>query len=114
MQMHANTMINVHGYHIKDLLYESSQSRIYRGRRIVDDLPVVLKLLKSEAPTAEQRARFQQEFELTRRLPASAVITAYGLEIHEGRPVMIVEDFGGSSLKQLQIAGKLELAEWLR
>jgi len=35
-------MISLPGYQIDELLYESRQSRIYRGKRLDDDLPVIL------------------------------------------------------------------------
>jgi len=107
-------MISLRGYKVHSVLYEGMQSNIYCGYRELDGQKVVLKLLRSDAPSAEERARFQQEYELTSRLSSDAVIVVFGLETHSGSHVMVLEDFGGTALSMLDIAGQLDLKDWLR
>jgi PAS domain S-box-containing protein len=102
------------GYQIEGRLYESSHSLVYRGLRRRDQLPVILKILKPEYPTAEQLIRFKREYEMTRLLEAEGVIKAYGLEILRNSLVMILEDFGGESLAHLLLTRALDLTEFLR
>ncbi|HEY0847858.1 MAG TPA: serine/threonine-protein kinase PknK, partial [Noviherbaspirillum sp.] len=103
--------MNIPGYRVQELLYESRRSRVYRGTRVQDGLPVVLKVLHSNLP--EQRARFRQEYKLTRKLQSAGVGAAYAFESPPGALVMVLEDFGGASLNTLGVAGKLSLSDWL-
>ena len=89
------TLNSLPGYQLKTLLYESPDSLIYRGQRLRDDLPVILKTLKQPYPSPEQVAWFKREYELTLSLKLPGVIQAYGLEAIQGHWVMILEDFGG-------------------
>jgi diguanylate cyclase (GGDEF)-like protein len=106
--------MEVPGFQIKELLYDSRNSRVYRADRLRDGLPVVLKLLSDHPPSPERRARFQQEYNLMHKLHEDGVLTAHGLESHQGNLVMILEDFGGKSLNNLQVAGALALDQWLQ
>lgn len=85
---------------------------IYRGFRESDNQAVILKLLKKEYPAPEDIARFKGEFELTKSLRIEGVIKAYSLEKYKNTFVMILEDFGGESLKN-QIGSKKFMLEKL-
>ncbi|GIK40067.1 MAG: hypothetical protein BroJett011_39000 [Chloroflexota bacterium] len=86
------------GYQIGQQIYESANSLVYRAVREQDQQPVVLKVLKPDAPQPAKLTRCQQEYEITRRLDAAGVIKAYGLEAYHNTLVLILEDFGGVSL----------------
>lgn len=88
------------GYEDLIQIYDGDNSRVYRARRIKDDRSVILKILKAEYPTPDQLRRYQQEYYLTRALQLPQVIKAYGLEKWQRTLVIILEDFGGISLKQ--------------
>jgi serine/threonine protein kinase len=102
------------GHLLKELLYESHQTLIYRGIRLLDGLPVIIKTLNQLHPSPERRARFEQEYRLLQRLELDAIATAYSLEREQGQLAIIMEDFGGASLNTLDIAGRLPLDDWLR
>ncbi len=89
------------GYQIKEQLYESAHSIIYRGRCTEDNRPVILKLLKHEYPTPEELARFRREYEMTRDVEIDGVIDVYALESSKNSLVMMLEDFGGESLTRV-------------
>lgn len=86
------------GFQISRKLHETDHSVIYRATRRMDDLPVVLKMLNSQYPTPRALARYRQEYEIVSSLDAPGVIKAYGLEKHQNTVVIVLEDFGGSSL----------------
>lgn len=94
-------MITLHGYQILTQIYESANSRVYRGIREQDNQSVILKLLKEDYPTPQAIIRYKQEYEITRNLHLDGVIQAYGLEPYQRSLVIIFEDFGASSLKHL-------------
>jgi predicted ATPase/GAF domain-containing protein len=107
------TLSSLPGYQVKTLLYESPDSLIYRGQRLRDNLPVILKTLKQPYPSPEKVAWFKQEYELTLTLKLPGVIEAYSLETIQGYWVMVLEDFGGESLDRLCWAGQIMLADFL-
>lgn len=86
------------GYRIDQPIYASATSRVFRALRQPDQQPVILKTLGSAHPQPAERARYQQEFDITRRLNAPGVIAAHGLETHGNAPVLVLEDCGGTSL----------------
>ena len=106
-------MFSLQGYSVDLLLYESRQSRIYRGRRQADQLPVIFKVLNEDSPSPEKRARFQQEYQLMRKIDSEAILRAYSLESRQGLQIMILEDFGGTSINHLDFCASLLLHQWL-
>lgn len=106
-------MINLSGYQILAKIYESDKTVVYRGCQQKSNLPVILKLLKEDYPTVEERNRYQQEFELLNRLNLDSVVKAYALETYKNSLVMVLEDFGGESLKQLLASQKFTLLGFL-
>ncbi len=106
-------MISLPGYVIDGMLYESPQSRVYRGRRLSDQLPIIFKVLNEDIPSREKRARFQQEYQLMRKIKSNAVLSAYGLESYQGMQVLILEDSGVTSINHLDFCASLLLHQWL-
>lgn len=94
-------MLKIDGYQILTSIYESLNSLVYRGIRQQNNQPVVLKMLKEDYPTPQELTRYKQEYEITRHLNTDGVVKAYGLESYQRTLIIILEDFGGSSLKQL-------------
>lgn len=107
-------MLKISTYQLTAQLYESANSLVYRGWRVSDEQPVVLKILKDAYPASERIAWFKREYEATRNLKVAGVINAYALIHAQERLVMVLEDFGGDSLELLGIAGQLELSEFLK
>jgi predicted ATPase/serine phosphatase RsbU (regulator of sigma subunit)/tRNA A-37 threonylcarbamoyl transferase component Bud32 len=93
-------MINIPHYQISQLIYESANSVVYQGIRIKDKRPVILKMLKQDYPTSAELTRYQQEYEMIHDFNIAGVIKAYGIEKYHNTLVIILEDFGGLSLKQ--------------
>ncbi len=106
-------MINLPGYQILACLYESVNSSVYRGRRQEDNQPVIIKVLKQEYPTEEQVQRYQKEYEIIRQLNLDGIVRAYDLQQYQNQWVMILEDFGGESLKKLMKSQELTLIGFL-
>ncbi|NJL39579.1 MAG: AAA family ATPase, partial [Leptolyngbyaceae cyanobacterium SM1_4_3] len=105
-------MIHVLGYQIIEQLYESTNSRVYRGCRISDRQAVILKMLKQSYPTPKKIAWFKREYETTKSLNIPGVIDAYSLENELYQWVMVLEDFGGKSLDRFIQERPLPLAEF--
>jgi two-component system, sporulation sensor kinase A len=106
-------MIAIPGYQAIEKLYESSRSLIYRAQRSVDFTPVILKMLRQEYPSPQAIARFQMEYEILQSLNLPGVVTAYGLETFQESPIIVLEDFGGKSLRSWLSARNFNLEEFL-
>ncbi len=88
-------------YLLTEKIYESANSEVYRGIRKSDRQSFILKVLKQDYPTPQELTRYRQEYEITRNLNLDGAIKAYGLEPYQRTLVIIFEDFGASSLKEL-------------
>ncbi|MBP0017873.1 MAG: AAA family ATPase [Cyanobacteria bacterium SBLK] len=96
-------MISLPDFEIKECIFESVNSLVYRAIRISDRLPVVLKLLKQDYPTPTERIRYKQEYEIARSLAIEGVIKAYDIQPYKNTLILFLEDFGGISLSQLNL-----------
>lgn len=94
-------MFTLPGYDVHTQLYESKHSRIYRAIRETDACPVILKCLNYDQPSPEQLTRFQREYDLTRRVKTTGVITAYALEFIQRTHIMVLEDIGAEALRHI-------------
>lgn len=94
-------MISLPDVTIVSQIYESANSFVYRGIFNTNRQPVILKLLKEDYPTPAEIYRYQQEYEITRSLNLEGIIKAYELRKYQNTLLMLLEDFGGESLKIL-------------
>ncbi|NEO98098.1 MAG: AAA family ATPase [Symploca sp. SIO2E9] len=106
-------MSGIPGYKNLYLIYNGTHSLVYRGQRECNHQPVILKVLKSEYPQLHELTRYKQEYEINRSLNLDGVVRAYGLEKYQNTLVMVLEDFGGESLKLLLNERKFNLREFL-
>jgi PAS domain S-box-containing protein len=106
-------MLNLSGYQIHTCLYDSVKTQVYRGIREIDNQAVIIKLLKQEYPTPTELTGYKQEYEILQSLNLDSVAKAYSLEPYQNTVAMILEDFGGSSLKMLMNERSFTLAEFL-
>ena len=107
-------MVNLPGYQTHALLYESTNSLVYRARRLTDECPVVLKLLKQDCPSSAELTRYRQEYDITRNLGSKSIIRAYQLQPYQQTFVMVLEDFGGHSLHQFLDQTTVSLTHFLK
>jgi predicted ATPase/signal transduction histidine kinase/GAF domain-containing protein/tRNA A-37 threonylcarbamoyl transferase component Bud32 len=106
-------MIEIPGYQVICQIYESANSQVYRGIRETDNRAVIVKILKQDYPTVAELTRYKQEYEILRQMKSDGVIKAYSLESYQRTLAIILEDFGGSSLKTLLGQRKFTLSELL-
>jgi serine/threonine protein kinase len=92
-------MIALPGIFIQNKIYESSNSLVYRGIRD-DGVGIIVKMLKLDYPSPQELTRYRQEYKIIRSLNLEGVIKAYSQQDYQRTLVIILEDFGGESLKQ--------------
>ncbi len=87
------------GCSLTEHLYESANSLVYRVQYGSSDQPAIIKILKEDYPTPAELTRYRQEYEITRSLDIEGVIRVYSLEPYQRTLAIVLEDFGGQSLK---------------
>ncbi|HNW29712.1 MAG TPA: protein kinase, partial [Spirochaetota bacterium] len=91
----------ISGYSITEKIAEGGKSVVYRGVRDSDGLPVVLKIIRAVHPTLADIARFKKEYDLIKTIQIEGVIKTFGLIEEKDRIAMVLEDFNGSSIKDV-------------
>lgn len=107
-------MMPVPNHRITEKIHESANTIVYRGHDQKTLKPVVIKVLKSECPTVRELAKLRHEYSITKDLEIEGVVKAYSLEESNATLALILEDFGGESLKSLLNLRKIELDTFLR
>ncbi|MFZ5353058.1 MAG: AAA family ATPase [Bacillota bacterium] len=92
-------MLNLPGYIINSRVYEGKKTLLYRGIREIDGASVLFKFLKDEYPSMLDIAKLKYEFEINKRIHGDGIVYIYSIEQFNNTPVLVIEDFGGESLK---------------
>ncbi len=107
-------MNQLEGYRITETLYEGVATIIFRGLRVHDKTPIVIKTLRSEYPALEEIARLRHEYRILTLLTNPGVIKTLALEKQNNRLSLVLEDFGGESLRELLKKRQLDIPEFLK
>ena len=116
-----NAHPNFSDYQITKELYAGTRTLVYRGIRISDQQPVVIKLLQNEYPNFTELLQFRNQYTIAKNLHFPSIIQPLTLETYRNSYALVMEDFGGVSLSDyLKIATdesqnqkSLPLAEFL-
>lgn len=101
-------MLSLPEYEVREIISLGSRSTVYRGNRVKDEAPVVLKTRTSESMTPRDFARIRFAFQLSQELDMKGVCKPYELLEFEQRPVIVMEDIGGVSLHRHIEEGPME------
>ncbi|MBD2489222.1 ATP-binding sensor histidine kinase [Aulosira sp. FACHB-615] len=93
-------MLSLPNYTLTEELYNGSRTIVYRGYRKTDSLKVVIKFLKNSYPNYQELLSFCNQYTITKNLNSPLIIQTYSLESYQNGYVLVMEDFGGISLKQ--------------
>ncbi|AFZ06422.1 multi-sensor signal transduction multi-kinase [Oscillatoria nigro-viridis PCC 7112] len=103
----------ISGYHLGEQLYCGSRTLVYRALRETDRLPVVIKLLNRDYPTFSELLQFRNQYTIAKNLRLPGVVEPYNLESYRHSYALVMEDFGGISLRDYAQEASLTLAEIL-
>ncbi|MEH1977474.1 MAG: AAA family ATPase [Nostoc sp.] len=92
-------MNKLFNYRISEQLYAGSRTKVYRAIREVDQLPVVIKLLQQEYPTFNELLLFRNQYTIAKNLDLPGIVRPYSLEPYCNSYALVMEDFGGISLR---------------
>jgi predicted ATPase len=95
----ANIRVSIPGYQVSEQLYNGSRTVVYRGYRETDSLRVVIKWLKNPYPSFSELVQFRNQYTIAKNLNSPLIIQTYELEPYQNGYALVMEDFGGISLK---------------
>ncbi|MBN3923463.1 ATP-binding sensor histidine kinase [Nostoc sp. NMS4] len=95
----VSTTVSIPGYQVSEQLYNGSRTLVYRGDRETDRKPVVIKLLKNPYPSFSELLSFRNQYTIAKNLNSPLIIQTYSLEPYQNGYALVMEDFGGISLK---------------
>lgn len=112
MTLATSHNITLPGYRLTEQLYSGSRTIVYRGHRESNGQPVVVKFLRNQYASLAELVQFRNQYVLTKDLNLPSVIRSYSLEPFYNGYALVMEDFGGVSLKQYIQSQPLELSEF--
>ncbi|WP_224372696.1 trifunctional serine/threonine-protein kinase/ATP-binding protein/sensor histidine kinase [Hyalangium versicolor] len=89
------------GYTFHETLHESPRSMLIRATREQDGCPVILKLPGSDYLDRRRTLEIHREYAIATRVQGEGIIQVLGIEDLSDRVALVLEDFGGRSLRHL-------------
>ncbi|MFQ4143048.1 AAA family ATPase [Chlorogloeopsis sp. ULAP02] len=99
MTVLLDTIKPLPGYRIVEQIYLGSKTIVYRGTREQDHKTVIIKVIRNEYPSFDEIAQFRNQYSITKNLNLSGIVKTYSLENYRNGYAIVMEDFGGISLK---------------
>ncbi|MEH2465366.1 trifunctional serine/threonine-protein kinase/ATP-binding protein/sensor histidine kinase [Nostoc sp.] len=109
----SNLLPYIPGYAIVEQLYAGSQTIVYRAVQESSQRPVVIKLLRQDYPTFSELLQFRNQYTITKNLNIPGIIHPLSLEAYGNSYALVMEDFGGISLRDYTQNYSLSLREIL-
>ena len=106
-------MFELPGYEIKEKIYESQRTLVYRAVRESDNLRVILKSLSSGQPSLGSITRLNHEAQILKKLDYEGVPKFIRLFSHQNVPVLVEEDIEGTSLDILFEKRAMKIRDFL-
>lgn len=103
MSVLSNTIYPILGYRITEQIYVGSKTLVCRGIREQNQQSVILKMMRNEYPTFAEIAQFRNQYTITKDINNPGIIKPASLENYRNGYVLVMEDFGGISLKKWQL-----------
>ncbi len=100
-------------YLITEKIHESVHTLVYRGCRSGDDTSVMIKIPNAEYPTVGELVRLRNQYAIAKNLNVPGIVKPLSLERDRNGLALILEDFGGISLKDYTTSHPLSIADFL-
>src|SRR5437868_9202778 len=106
-------MIRLPGYSAIEKFHDGTNTQLYRATRDSDRASVVIKVPRSEYPSAREIARLQHEHHLLGELKITGVARAYALEKFGRGLALVMERLPGQPLQVVMRSRQLTIRECL-
>jgi serine/threonine protein kinase len=110
---HRDRLPKIDGYYIGKQVYAGSRTLVYRAVRLVDQQPVILKMLKSDRPTLNELLRLHNHYTIAKKLSFSGISQPLALEPYSNGYSLVTSDQDFGSLQEYLALKPLTLAEFL-
>lgn len=103
-------------YFLLEKIYENTRTLVYRAVAEGKDKnsnTVIIKIMRQEYPTFHELMQFRHQYNITKNLNIPGIIQPYRLEKYHNGYALIMEDFGGVSLREYSKNTYLSLIEIL-
>src|SRR5258705_4843246 len=87
--------------YVLELLRESADFTLYRGRQHGNPSPVLAIALSAEQPSPQSLRRLEHEYSLAAELEPAWAARPLALARHEGRTILVLNDPGGEPLDRI-------------
>jgi predicted ATPase/signal transduction histidine kinase len=111
--MTSHSLPTLPGYTILERLYTGSRTAVYRAVEQASDHPVVIKFLQQDYPTFKELLQFRNQYTIASNLPISGIVRPQQLKPWGNSYALVMEDFGGISLRQYVQTHTLSVVEKL-
>ncbi|HEY9858861.1 MAG TPA: serine/threonine-protein kinase PknK, partial [Candidatus Obscuribacterales bacterium] len=105
--------MTIAGYKILEVIYEGTNTIIYRASKSSNQDSVIIKALKAEYPSVEELAKLRHEFKLLQSLEIDGIIKPIAIENYHNGLALVLPDFAGTSLTEFCAGKPLELKQFL-
>ncbi|WNZ25227.1 AAA family ATPase [Leptolyngbya sp. NK1-12] len=95
------------GYSIVEQLYVGTRTVVYRAVQQSSQRPVIIKLLHPDYPSFNDLLQFRNQYTITKNLDIPGIVRPYSLEPYRNSYALVMEDFGGVSLRDYAQAQSL-------
>ncbi|MGD1702954.1 trifunctional serine/threonine-protein kinase/ATP-binding protein/sensor histidine kinase [Dapis sp. BLCC M229] len=91
-------MLNLPNYYLSESLYQGIRTLVYRGQRICDNKPVIIKVLRNPHPSFNELVQFRNQYIITRHLKYPAIVQTLALERYGNSYALVMPDSGAIAL----------------
>ena len=120
----ASSLPHISGYILTEQLYDGEHTAVYRATRCADTQenalspiacqPVIIKVLQQEYPSFSDLVQLRNQYSITHNLAIPGIVRSIALEPWQNGYALVMEDFGGVSLKQYAQAQPLTVPDCLQ
>ncbi len=120
----TSSLPRISGYILTEQLYDGEYTAVYRATRCADTKgnilspvacqPVIIKVLQQEYPSFSDLMQLRNQYSITHDLLIPGIVRSIALEPWQNGYALVMEDFGGVSLKQYAQAQPLTVATCLQ
>ncbi|MEG4025915.1 AAA family ATPase [Microcoleus sp. S13C4] len=107
-------MLKLPGYTNFQKINEGVKTVVYRGLKLQNQQPVIVKLLSSKYPHPIDVTNLKYQYEIAKNLNIPGVVKCLGLERYQNSFALIMEDFGAQSLNYILASLKNDFIGFLR
>src|SRR5919199_3687127 len=106
--------MNIAGYTVLEVIYEGTNTIIYRASKEPEHDSVIIKTLKAKYPTIEELTKLRHEFQILQSLDIDGILNPIALESYQNGLALILPDFKGEALTNFISTQVLNLGQFLQ